>query len=1071
MGIVSEYLKLQQQYEQEHGERTVVLYQVGSFYEIYSYDPSHCSSIDARIDDKYVEWVVPIGNAEEISKILNCICTSKDSSKSHSIKNPYMAGFPTSAYEKNLNTLLANDYVVIRVDQEKVTVSDERGKNEKTSKDKFERKIADVCTPTTHADCIPHNVVNCYVMLVYIEYNDELSLATETASASVGVAVLDTLSGKSKACEFYSKSSDPTIYIRQLYSFILSHKPKEFILSVVNVPEKIEDKYLSYLNKELELERYDRVIRSVNKVPKKYNKISYQTECFNTLFARTTYSSTHSAEEEVGKKEVNSEKPRGLRPLQTRNANIIQNLGLDMMSYGRIAYILLMERCNTNCPGILAQMEPPDTKWIDESVRLVLTHNSLVQLDIIAVENTKYVKANKENVTIVSLLSLLDQNATNLGKRLLYSLIQSPMVSVDQIKMYYDMVDEVKDITVKTGKKKNKVAAPLYKILELKLRKLPDMDRLNRKLMTKKITPKELVILLKGYKKAGKIFDLLASSGASILRNNLLSNEDFAILETKIAFTKEKLENRSMSNCVIAKLYGDNVLEFSSNPFCDGAYSEIDKLFRKLGKSYDNLNNIMEHLNSCLAKGKLKTPEIDKGTTKKSGYQLKVLTTNAKAKELLLSSYEKSICGRLDTERHSASEIEIVSKKIKKVTDAIVETHCTLMSKLYWYYNDFIEKLIYESYVVNGSSFYTRVNDAIAKVDLIHNYAKLATKYSYNRPTIKDTGSSFANLTGLRHPIIERIITGQYISNDLSINESGILLYGHNRVGKSSLIKAVALCVVMAQAGCFVACGDMLYSPYNKIFTRMSSGDAILQCKSSFDIEMYELGMILKQSDNRSLVLGNELASSTETLSGTAISGSALLSFVRLKCSFLLASHAHNLVDLPQVKEIPANRLRICHLAVTKCADTRALIYSRKLIDGLGSRVYGVHVAESLMLEETFINTAYDIISYLLNQEKESKEGDEKERTCELVSTKTSKYSSDVYRTRCTLCGSTKSLNVHHIIHQKDASDKKLRNGLHVHSTDNLMVLCESCHQKTHKQNKKYIMLDTSDGKMLCERK
>jgi DNA mismatch repair protein MutS len=1055
MGLYTDYLKLQQQSEEKYGERTVVLYQVGSFYEVYSFNVDYCNNAEARTDELGHEWTNSVGDAEEISKILNCACNNKNHSKPHALTNPKTCGFPIGAYEKNLTTLLLNDFVVVRVDQVGDTT---------VSKRKVDREIADVSSPTMNADIIAQDVVTCNIMAVYIEYSAAKINIGTSSTVSIGVAVVDSLTCKNKVCEFYSKSVDPLICFQQLYHFILAHKPRELLLNLINVPEGSDKEYINFIDKELELERYNRVIRRVNDVSKEYSRVAYQTECLNVLFltgnkSRDTLTNTKANKKGVGSKKV-----------IIRDPNIISTLGLEMMSYGRIAYILLMERCKAHNPDILEKIDPPDTCWIDESNRLILTHNSLIQLDIVTNETTgsgkkgRAIKLKKENSKITSLISLLDQNATNLGKRLMYSLIQSPLVKQVEIENYYNMVDECLHTMIDGD--------VLWKILGGKLSELPDMDRLSRKLQTKRITPSELVTLMGAYRKVKHIFGIINRSTATILASNLLSVDDTARFAAMLKTVNESINMDGMITCTLTKTdAGTKAMEFEGNPFRRKTHPEICEQFDSLEQDEARLKKIIEHLNSNFNKGGVKiiTGGSSYGNKKRSTaqYDMKITATNAKAKTLLAAKVSKSLCGKISAETHTAAEKVISSDIIDELLTAIVKTKKNLRKKLLVAYDALLDKLTCVAVDITGNAIistggwlYSCVNNVIARIDVAHNYAKLAHKYDYYRPKItilpECSGKivSHIDAKNLRHPISERIIDGAYITNDVQINQNGMLIFGHNRVGKSSLIKAVALLIVMAQAGCYVS-AEMEYSPYYKIFTRLSNNDDLLASKSSFDVEMCELRTILRQADAGSLVLGNELGCSTEMVSGMALSGSALESLVEIKCGFLMASHLHNLTSLPTISAIPGTILRICHLAVVRDLVTNMLIYNRKLTDGLGSRIYGVHVAESLGLEPRFIERAYKIVDYIHGE------------GTHLVNPVRSKYNNSVYMNKCMLCDSSSNLDTHHIIPQKDVtSSNKLVNGMHIHSADNLIVLCKQCHNTTHSIDIKYTVLDTPQGKV-----
>ena len=127
----------------------------------------------------------------------------------------------------------------------------------------------------------------------------------------------------------------------------------------------------------------------------------------------------------------------------------------------------------------------------------------------------------------------------------------------------------------------------------------------------------------------------------------------------------------------------------------------------------------------------------------------------------------------------------------------------------------------------------------------------------------------------MRHCLIEHLQTNElYVANDISLGFdkcNGILLYGTNAVGKSSLIRSIGICIVLAQAGMFVPCSEFTYKPYCKIFTRILGNDDIFKGLSTFAVEMSELRTILNNSDENSLILGDELCSGTETNSAISI--------------------------------------------------------------------------------------------------------------------------------------------------------------------------------------------------------
>ena len=145
-------------------------------------------------------------------------------------------------------------------------------------------------------------------------------------------------------------------------------------------------------------------------------------------------------------------------------------------------------------------------------------------------------------------------------------------------------------------------------------------------------------------------------------------------------------------------------------------------------------------------------------------------------------------------------------------------------------------------------------------VDLLQCKCYIAENYNYSKPTIKNSAKSFFDMKEVRHPLIEHLQTKEvYVANDIMMGNGtdGLLLYGTNAVGKTSLIKSVGVNIIMAQAGLYVACTKLEYSPYQTIFTRILGNDNIFKGLSTFEVEMSELSTILKLSDENSLILGD----------------------------------------------------------------------------------------------------------------------------------------------------------------------------------------------------------------------
>ena len=261
---------------------------------------------------------------------------------------------------------------------------------------------------------------------------------------------------------------------------------------------------------------------------------------------------------------------------------------------------------------------------------------------------------------------------------------------------------------------------------------------------------------------------------------------------------------------------------------------------------------------------------------------------------------------------------------------------------------------------------FTNAINYISNVDILFTKSFLAMEYNYCRPVIKDKydNVSYLEAKDMRHVLIEHINKEEaYVPNDISLNKdkNGILLYGTNAVGKSSLIKSIGISVILAQSGMFVPCSEFIYYPYKSIFTRILGNDNIFKGLSTFAVEMSELRTILLNCCENSLVLGDELCSGTEIDSALALFASGVNYLCNKKSSFIFATHFHELINIPQIKSLLNETLVMYHMSVQYDRMNDMLIYKRKLEEGSGEGMYGLEVCKSLNMPKEFIDLAYSV--------------------------------------------------------------------------------------------------------------
>lgn len=981
MGIIEQYLRYQEEYEEKYGPKTVVLMQIGNFYEIYTYDPEK----DVMKPEKH-EWPTrKIGHCEDLSVLLNMRMTSEDSKKEYSLKNPNKMGFPCIAYAKHRDVMLSNNYTIVKVDQVK-------------KEGRIERFVAEILSPATIIDNLSGLPASNQITSIYIDVQRD-SPKLEEYLLTCGVSSIDVTTGNNMVSELYSSEQDAIKALQDIYRYLLAVRPREILMNVTGVPKDKENVYKDYIHKSLELHNYDNVVIILNNINKDYIKVNYQIQFLSKIF----------------KDHVDN--------------LILEDLGIERLHYGTICYILLLQYCYEHNEQLIEKIRQPDVEWINEDKHLVLTHNAIKQLDILPKPGRTGNRVGKMD----SLMSVVNNTRTSMGKRFLMNMLANPITDVKQLRAYHTMIED----TIEWNKD-----GAISRIENL-LKVIPDMERYQRKLQLKLIKPHEFAALFRAYINIVNLYIMIRDSNTSL--TSLL----FSKVAEYNACLKEVLTRYDLD--VLAKT---DLSQINDSFFKKGQDATADKYQQELDVTISRIQSIVDHLNGLLSgsRGKLISYSLDDKKSDKLG----LFTTKAKSKKIENSQVDEKLCGKLHY-INVGKDVMITSDVIADLASSVIKIQKDLRNYLTRCYNTTISQL------ADKYNFYSQVNDFIRKIDYINSGAKTAIKNNYFKPVVIEPdnaqSTSYLSVKNIRHPIIEKLIDSQYITNDITLGKdpSGMLLYGSNSCGKSSLAKAIGLNLILAQAGLFTA-GQIEFQPYTKIITRLSGEDNLIQGKSSFVVEMTELRTILRNADQKTLVLGDELCRGTETTSGTSLTIATITSLVERKTSFIFATHMHHLYTNSYITAIPPEQLKICHLSLHYDDDLENLVYDRKLKDGPGKSIYGLEVARSLSIDSKFIKKAEEIRKSLSGSNKD------------FLDPNTSKYNSSVYMDSCYMCkrGSKETtLHTHHISEQSLADKNGFIQHFHKNSKFNLITLCEKCHVALHKTGLKLEVKQTPRGNMV----
>jgi DNA mismatch repair protein MutS len=682
------------------------------------------------------------------------------------------------------------------------------------------------------------------------------------------------------------------------------------------------------------------------------------------------------------------------------SGGLTERLNLERLDLARMAFTLLLEFAYEHNERIVQCLKPPQV--LEREGALSLEYTSAVQLNLIGAGGATSGQG-------AGLVGLLNRCATAFGRRLFRERLLNPIRDAARLNARYDAIAE------KIAQGPAAVAA-----LGKTLSQMMDAERMSRRIQLGSFPPCDWCNL-QATLDAAAALPSDAGSGA-------------ARAERIAAIRAEYADRLLIDEC--SKYLATDI---RANIFTPGAYPELDALQAKLAECQAFLAAECERL-----------PGSKLDCNERDGYYLSV---TRRRWEAIAAPARAGYTARPAT--HAASSaLRVSSGGIQKASDAILLLQRRIGVEGERYYREFLAEFAERA----GATLDELVAE-LADLDVTVAAARNALDYGYVRPTLASafgTGASGFAAKGLRHPIIERVQTDtDYVPNDIALGATrdgptgratggapnGWLLYGINASGKSSMMKAVGLNVVLAQAGMFVAASEFALAPYARLFTRIQMNDNIYRGLSSFTVEMTELRNILARADAQSLVLGDELCAGTESVSAIAIVAAGVGRLIAARASFVFATHLHELIGVSSVAASTSEgTVFVGHLHVAATADNQ-LVYDRTVKPGAGNPLYGLEVCKGLAMDPAFLLSADRIRREVL-----------KIPSALSVGLRSSAYNASVVMDKCGVCGTADATETHHIRYQEtaDAETRQVAPGVHVHRASNLAPLCAECHRLEH---------------------
>ena len=252
----------------------------------------------------------------------------------------------------------------------------------------------------------------------------------------------------------------------------------------------------------------------------------------------------------------------------------------------------------------------------------------------------------------------------------------------------------------------------------------------------------------------------------------------------------------------------------------------------------------------------------------------------------------------------------------------------------------------------------------LAELDVLSSFAELAVDQRYARPVVNEGPE--ISLTASRHPVVEaarRSVDDRFVPNDVRLGQAGgklVLLTGPNMAGKSTLMRQIALIVLMAQVGSFVPARAAVIGRCDRLFVRVGASDDLTRGQSTFMVEMAETANILQRAGPRALVLLDEVGRGTSTYDGLAIAWAVAEDLHdRVKCRAVFATHYHELAALAE----SCDHVRNLHVSASEQGDR--LVFLRTLREGPAPGSYGIQCARQAGLPTPVLDRARRLLTQL----------------------------------------------------------------------------------------------------------
>ncbi|MDR0567759.1 MAG: DNA mismatch repair protein MutS [Spirochaetaceae bacterium] len=563
--------------------------------------------------------------------------------------------------------------------------------------------------------------------------------------------------------------------------------------------------------------------------------------------------------------------------------------------------------------------------YLDDTSKTLIPHVRSIQvyreteyvgIDEATQRNLELIRNLRDGDTHFSLMEVLDETRTSMGRRLLKRRLLHPLRNLELINKRLDLVEIMFRDQGRLGAFRDILG------------RMPDLERLSSRLAMDRAHGK----------------DMLA------VKNALNLFESIEELTGELSFSFESEEAAALSGEGLSRLMGfrdllslsicedPSTLLTEGNLIREGYNQELDG-FKELEQNGSRLLEtylLEEQTRTGIASLRIKH-------NLQIGYHFEV----TKANMTKVPPYFILRHGTANGSKFSTKRLSELESDINNAQDKIIE----LEKRLFLEIRDKAKQLISE---LSGAG------RRIAELDVAHALSRAASAQGWTRPLV-DNQNRLTVIDG-RHPVVEaHLPSGEFIPNDIALDGDGLsfaLITGPNMAGKSTYLRQAALITIMAQIGSFVPAKSAAVGIADRIYCRVGASDNLARGESTFLVEMNETAYILNTATEKSLVIMDEVGRGTGTNDGLSIAWAVSEELLEhIKCRTLFATHFHELAQI--------QHSRMANRSMETLERHGEIIFLRKLKEGPAEDSYGLHVARLAGLSGRVLLRAKQILERL----------------------------------------------------------------------------------------------------------